>query len=97
MKLDESNILSFSKELTELMIVCRRVENIVGKEKKSGYPPSLNSSPNDKILALTKFKAFAEDKITVTQKLKFMLGRVEDIVEQERQIVTRYAPSYPKL
>ena len=36
---------------------------------------SLNSLPNDKILALTKFKAFADDKIIVTQT--FVLGRVE--------------------
>ena len=36
--------------------------------------------PDDKISALTKFKAFADDKIIVTQKLKIVLGRVESIV-----------------
>ena len=40
----------------------------------------LNSLPLEKILALTKFKAFADVKIIVTQKWKFMLGRVENIV-----------------
>ena len=40
----------------------------------------LNSLPNNKILVLTKFKAFKDDKITVTQKLKFVLGRVENIM-----------------
>ena len=35
---------------------------------------AFNSLPNDTILALTKFKAFADDKTTVTQKLKFVLG-----------------------
>ena len=35
-----------------------------------------------KILALTKFKAFANDKIIVTPKLKFDLGGVENIVEK---------------
>ena len=40
----------------------------------------LNSLPNNTILALTKFKAYADDRITVTQKLKFVLGRVENIV-----------------
>ena len=47
----------------------------------------INSLPNDKILALTMFKAFADDKIRVaddkirvTQKLKFELGSVENIV-----------------
>ena len=29
---------------------------------------------------LTKLKAFADDKIIVIQKLKFVLGRVENIV-----------------
>ena len=38
------------------------------------------SLPNNKILALNIFKAFADDKIIVTQKLKFVLGRVENIV-----------------
>ena len=36
--------------------------------------------PKDKILDWSKFKAFAEDKINVTEKLKFALGRVENIV-----------------
>ena len=40
----------------------------------------LKVNSNDKILALTKFKAFAEDKIIVTQKLIFVLRRVENIV-----------------
>ena len=38
------------------------------------------SLPNEQILDLSKFKAFADDKIIVTQKLKVMLGRVENIV-----------------
>ena len=39
-----------------------------------------NSLPNDKILDWSKLKAFADDKINVTVKLKFSLGRVENIV-----------------
>ena len=41
---------------------------------------SSNPLSNDKILDLSKFKAFADDKIIVTQKLKFVLGRVENFV-----------------
>ena len=41
---------------------------------------SFNSLPNAKILNWSKFKAFADDKINVTLKLKFVLGRVENIV-----------------
>ena len=40
----------------------------------------INSLPNDKTLDLTRFKAFADDKIILTQKLKLMMGRVENIV-----------------
>ena len=38
------------------------------------------SLPNNKILLLSKFKAFADDKIILTQELNFVLGRVENIV-----------------
>ena len=54
------------------------------------YIYAINSLPNDKILALSKLRAFAvalsklrafaDDKINVTQKLKFILGREENIV-----------------
>ena len=39
-----------------------------------------NSLPNDKIFTLTKLKGFADVTINVTQKLKFVLVRVENIV-----------------
>ena len=40
----------------------------------------INSLPNDKILDSSKFKAFADDKRILTQKLKFVSRRVENIV-----------------
>ena len=48
--------------------------------KGSFFMESSNSLPNDKILDWSKLKAFADDKINVTEKLKFVLGRVENIV-----------------
>ena len=39
-----------------------------------------NSLPNDKILDWSKLKAFADDILNVNQKLKFNLGKVENIV-----------------
>ena len=39
-----------------------------------------NSLPNDRILDWSKLKAFADDKINVTEKLKFVFERVENIV-----------------
>ena len=40
----------------------------------------INSLANNKILDLSKLKAFADDNSNVNQKLKFALGRVENIV-----------------
>ena len=40
----------------------------------------LNSLPNNKILDWSKLKAFANEKINVTEKLKFVLGKVINIV-----------------
>ena len=43
------------------------------------FLPLDNSLPNDKGLALTKF-VFVDNKIVVTQILKFVLEKVENIV-----------------
>ena len=40
----------------------------------------LNSLPNDNFLDWSKLKAFADDKTNVNEKLKFVLGQVENIV-----------------
>ena len=40
----------------------------------------VNSLPNNNFLDWSKFKAHAEDKINVTEILKFVFGRVENIV-----------------
>ena len=42
----------------------------------------INSLPNNKFLDWSNFKAYADDKINVTETLKFVLGRVENIVEK---------------
>ena len=39
-----------------------------------------NSLPNDKILDWSKLKAFADNKMNVNERLKFDLGRVDNIV-----------------
>ena len=40
----------------------------------------IGSLPRDKILDFSKLKAVADDKSNVTQNLKFVWGRVENIV-----------------
>ena len=45
----------------------------------------INPLPKDKILDWSKLKAFADDKINVTKKLKFVVGWVENIVGKRRK------------
>ena len=42
----------------------------------------INSLLNGKILDWYKLKSFADDKMNVSKKLKFVLGRVENVVEK---------------
>ena len=48
--------------------------------KKALFPLVLNFLANDKILDWSKLKALADDKVQLTEKLKFVFGRVENIV-----------------
>ena len=66
-----TTIFSFSYDVFKLKALS------LGLQKLSSC---VNSVTNNKILDLTKLKAFADDKINVTQTLKFTLGRVENIV-----------------
>ena len=44
-----------------------------------------NSLPNDKFLDSSNLKAFADNKLNLAEKLKFVLGRVETIVRKRRK------------
>ena len=44
------------------------------------YPILFNRLPNNKILDRSKLKVFADDKINTSEKLKFVLRKVESIV-----------------
>ena len=48
----------------------------------------LNSLSNDKIVDMSNLKAFADDKIYVTEKLKFVLRSIENIMGKEKMLVT---------
>ena len=55
-----------------------------------------NPFPNGKILDLSKFKAFAEDKIDVSKKMIFVLGRVENIVGNGENAGYRHFLHFPE-
>ena len=48
----------------------------------------VNSLPNHKILDWSKVEALADDKINVTEQLKFILGRVGNIVGKGERLVS---------
>ena len=54
---------------------------------------SFNSSPKDKFLDWSKLKAFADDKINVIEKLKFALGKLENIVGKEKNVGYQHTES----
>ena len=43
----------------------------------------LNPLPDDKIVGLPKLKAFADDKLNVTENVKVVFQRIENIVGKE--------------
>ena len=47
-----------------------------------------SSSPNKNVTDLSRLKAFADDKISVAEKLKFVSGRVETLWQKEKMLVT---------
>ena len=53
-----------------------------GSKFSNSTSEPFNSWPNDKILDWSTLKAFADNKINVTEKLKFVLGQVENIMEK---------------
>ena len=55
------------------------------EEHKIGISGNDLTRPNDKILDQSKLKEFADDKVNVTLKIKFVLGRVENIVGKRRK------------
>ena len=54
--------------------------SLSGSVKSVLFGEGFNSLPNDKIFIKSRFKALADNKIVVTQKLKFVLERVQNIV-----------------
>ena len=64
LNLEESKICLFGKGLRENVCIFSK----------------FNTLPNDRILAWSKFKAFADDKINMTKKLTYVMGLVRNIV-----------------
>ena len=57
---------------------------------------TFNPLLNDKILDWSKLKAFADDKIDVTEKLKIVLGRVENTGGKEENAGNQHFLLFPQ-
>ena len=57
---------------------------------------SLNHLPDDKVLGLPKLKAFADDKLNVTQNIKFVFHRIENIVGKEENAGYQHFLLFPQ-
>ena len=51
------------------------------------WPRKFNSLPNDNFLDWSNLSAFADLKIKVTEKIKFVLEIIENIVGKEKMLV----------
>ena len=65
--------------------------------QKTCTADSLNSLPNNKILDLSKLEAFENDNLNVYQKLKFALGRVENILGKGENAGYQHFLLFPKM
>ena len=54
------------------------------------------SLPDDKILALSKLKAFADDKINLTQTIKFVFPRTENMLGKTETAVYLHLLLFPQ-
>ena len=55
-----------------------------------------NLLPDDKILGLPKLKAFAEDKLNVTQNIGVVFHRIENIVGKEENAGNQHFFLFPQ-
>ena len=71
-----------------------RVKHFTIEPRGTGSFVRVNSLPNDKILDLSNLKGFADNNLNVNQKLKFALGRVENIVGKGENAVYQHFFSF---
>ena len=58
--------------------------------------PAFNPLTDDKILDLPKLKAFADDKLNVTQNVKVVFHRIENIVGKEENAGYQHFLLFPQ-
>ena len=72
------------------------LKNIVAKKKEDLSLVSLNPLPDNKILGLPKFKAFADDKSNGNQNITVVFHRIENIVGKEENAGYQHFLLFPQ-
>ena len=65
-------------------------------KKKSIHYIYLNPLPEDKILGLPKLRAFADDKLNITQNIRVVFHRMENIVGKEENAGYQHFLLFPQ-
>ena len=83
---------------------CENEYNIDGNYKISAlhfvsklyedFQTGFNSVPNNKFIEWSQSKAIQDNKLNVTENLKFVMGRVENLVGKGQTLVTSIFPFF---
>ena len=93
----ETSIFSFHQTVfTSRRHLGRTCKNRIKHQGLYHSPMILNSLPNDKFLGLPKLKAFADDNLDVTQDIKVVFHRIENIVEKEENAGHQHFLLFPQ-
>ena len=70
------------RDITEITLemALNTIQSIQSREVLQSRHQAINTSPDDKVLALSKLKAFADDRLDVTQNIMFVFHREEHIM-----------------
>ena len=72
----------------------------MGSVLSHGYigltPGDRNPSPDDKILGLSKLKAFADDKLNIIQNIEVVFHSIENIVGKEENAGYQHFLLFPQ-
>ena len=77
------------------LVVCK-MHLILTSQKINGKWYRVNPLQDDKILDLHKLKAFADDKLNVTQNVKLVLHKIENIVRKEENAGYQHSLLFPQ-
>ena len=77
-------------------VIVDRLNKLQKLRTSESFVNMFNSLPHEKILDQSKFQALADNKINATEKFKFVLGMVENILEKGKNAGYQHFLLFPK-